>query len=72
MPVRYCISEQFAKVRSIHLAAFTSDKDENQKSFFRSFGSLYQTFSSSICLSFYDVKPKAQSEQCAPYCTIGN
>jgi hypothetical protein len=29
-------------------------------------------FSSRICKSLYDVKPKAQSEHCASYCAIGN
>jgi hypothetical protein len=32
----------------------------------------FKKFFSRICQSLYDVKLKAQSELCAPYCTIDN
>ncbi len=29
-------------------------------------------FQKRICQTLYDVKPKAQSEQCVPYCAFGH
>ncbi len=59
--------------RGAFIAAFTSEKwwMTIKKSLFRNW-QLIPIFSSRICQSLYDVKPKAQSERCAPHCVIGN
>jgi hypothetical protein len=39
---------------------------------FGSIGNRLRILSPRICQSFYDVKPKAKSELCAPFCSSGN
>jgi hypothetical protein len=43
--------------------------DDNQKMFIPHLA-IENNFSSRVCKSLYDVKPKAQSERCVPYCAI--
>ncbi len=63
---------QFTTAPSIHRGFYKwKTKDDNQKMFILQW-QLRLNFSSRICQSLYDVKPKAQSELCAPYCAIGN
>jgi hypothetical protein len=55
------------------IAALTSEKtiDVNQKKFIPPLA-IDNEFFVAYFQSLYDVKPKAQSERCAPYCAFGH
>ncbi len=64
---------QFTKVQSIHRGFYKwKTINDNQKMFIPqlAIGNWFKNFSSRICQSLYDVKAKAQSERCVPYCAI--
>jgi hypothetical protein len=46
--------------------------DDNKNMFIPHLAIDNDFFSKRICKSLYDVKPKAQSEQCAPYCALAH
>jgi hypothetical protein len=71
MPVRHSL-RNLQRCRAF-IAAFTSEKQWMMiKKVYSAIGNGYRIFSAQICQSLYDVKPKAQLERCAPYCTIDN
>jgi hypothetical protein len=53
------------QTRAAFIGPFTSQK------MFIPHLAIENDFSKRICKSLYDVKPKAQSKQCAPYCAFG-
>ncbi len=63
---------QFSKVQSIHRGFYKWNLKDDNKKIHSAIGNWYQIFSSRIWQSLYDVKPKVQSERCAPYSAIGN
>jgi hypothetical protein len=46
--------------------------DDNQKMFIPPLAIENDFFHGRFCKSLYDVKPKAQSERCAPYCAFAH
>jgi hypothetical protein len=69
--VRKTIFAQFRR-RGAFIAYFPSENEHDNKKVVSAIGNCFQIFLSRICQSLYDVRPKAQSELYAPYCTIGN
>ncbi len=60
------------QMRRAFIAAFTNEKHRMtiKKSLFRNWPLIPKFFI--VHLSLYNVKPKAQSERCAPFCAFGH
>ncbi len=61
---------QFRKVMSMHRGFYKWKMKDGSKKICSAIGNWYRIFPSRICQSLYDVKPKAQSEQCVPFCQL--
>jgi hypothetical protein len=72
-PILACSAFGNGKIKKLRRFVNTIANDGWQsKKIYSGVGNWYRIFSSPICQSLYDVKPKAQLERCLPYCAIGN